>query len=153
MRYSGRIVALAGLLTALGLVTDASAQPAQPVQVEQGAQIGSAGVISQAPFQQYVFLGKCPNPTTCTLDFITVPPASRLSITNTSCYISLDVSTKSTDIDALQLLVNNANNKILTASDAGTNFYLGNCQKSRLFGKPPGVRICKCRPAFPSDPC
>jgi hypothetical protein len=131
MRYSGRIVALAGLLTALGLVTDASAQPAQPVQVEQGAQIGSAGVISQAPFQQYVFLGKCPNPTTCTLDFMTVPLASRLIITNTSCYISLDISTKPTEIAALQLLVNNTNDKILTASTL-VPFFIGETD-SNLF--------------------
>jgi hypothetical protein len=131
MWHLGRIVALAGVLTALGLAADAFAQPAQPAQVEQGAQIGSGAVKSQAPFQQYVFLGKCPNPTTCTLDFQTVPPASRLIITNTSCYISLDISTKPTEIAALQLLVNNTNDKILTASTL-VPFFIGETD-SNLF--------------------
>jgi hypothetical protein len=111
MRYSGRIVALAGLLTALGLATDASAQPPQ---VDQSPQIGSAlAVTSQTPFQQYAFRDPCPgNP--CTVNFTTVPINSRLNITNTSCYIKTDAKSL-TQVDALQLLLINKN-KIATAS-------------------------------------
>jgi hypothetical protein len=114
MRHSPRIVALAGVLTALGAASDASAQPAQ---VEQSAQVGSALVATSAtPFQQYLFKAPCASGTVCTLDFIAVPPASRLSITNTSCYIQTDVSTNDVEIEFLQLLVNDKKNNIITAS-------------------------------------
>src|SRR6516162_4818588 len=112
MRHSGRIVALAGLLTALGLASDASAQPAQ---VDQSPQVGSAlAVKSQTPFQQYAFRDPCPgNP--CAVDFTTVPANSRLNVTNTSCYIKTDAKSAA-EVDALQLLVINKNSSINTAS-------------------------------------
>ena len=110
MRSARRIVALAGLLTALGLATDAAAQPAQ---VEQGPQIGSAlAVTSATPFQQYVFRDPCPLGTVCVLDFTTVPTGSRLHITNTSCYMKFDDS-QGGDIDFLTLVVSNKNNEII----------------------------------------
>ena len=114
MRHSRRIVALAGVVTALGLATDGSAQPPQ---VEQSAEVGSAAAVtSVTPFQQYVFRDPCPSATKCTLDFTTVPTGSRLNITNTSCYIETDVSKADAEISFLQLLVNNRNNTPTTAS-------------------------------------
>lgn len=108
MRYTAQIVAL----ILAGLATDAFAQS---TQVDQSPQSGSAlAVTSQTPFQQYAFRDPCPsNP--CAVDFATVPAGSRLIITNTSCYIKTDSKTD-TEVDALQLLVSNKNEKILTAS-------------------------------------
>ena len=94
MRHSGRIVALAGVLTAFGLATDASAQPAQG---------SAAAVISSIPFQQYVFRDPCPLGTVCTLDFATVPAGSQLKITNVSCYVKFDVSSMFATVDFLTL--------------------------------------------------
>jgi hypothetical protein len=47
MRHSGRMVALASVMTALGLATDASAQLPQ---VEQSTQIGSAAAVRSETF-------------------------------------------------------------------------------------------------------
>ena len=108
MRYTAQIIAL----VLAGLATGASAQS---TQVDQSPQIGSAlAATSQTPFQQYAFRDPCTsNP--CIVDFSTVPAGSRLNITNTSCYIKTDAEID-TEIDALQLLASNKNNKILTAS-------------------------------------
>jgi hypothetical protein len=111
MRHRVRIFAVAGVLAALGLAVDASAQPAQ---VEQGPQIGAAlAVKSAVPFEQYVFRDPCPLGTVCTLDFVTVPAGSRLSINNTSCYVKFDNSKGNADVDFLTLVVSNKTREIV----------------------------------------
>lgn len=124
MRYTAQIVAL----ILAGLATDASAQS---TPVDQSPDIGSAlAATSQTPFQQYAFRDPCPaNP--CIVDFATVPAGSRLNITNTSCYIKTDSKTDA-EVDALQLLVSNKNEKILTASTL-VPFFVSNNGTSLVF--------------------
>jgi hypothetical protein len=72
--------------------------------------------VSRTPFQQYLFTN-CPVNENCTVDFRTVPPASRLEISNVSCFVEILGPTTSTAlVRAAQLLVIRSNGSIGTAS-------------------------------------
>ena len=71
--------------------------------------------VSRTPYQQYRFKN-CPVNANCTIDFPTVPPASRLEITNVSCYLEVSAPTGTPALRVAQLLLLRPNDSIATAS-------------------------------------
>lgn len=105
-------------LMAIALATVAPAQADAPDrESEESLQAApAAGEVSRTPFQQYLVTG-CPVNTNCTVDFRTVPPASRLEITNVSCYLELFATPRAFPaLRVAQLLVIRSNGSIATAS-------------------------------------
>jgi hypothetical protein len=106
-------------LVVMALATGVLAQSGKPDrESDPGLQEAAAVVeVARIPFQQYRFTTTCPVNENCTVDFGTVPPTSRLEITNVSCYV--EVVAPSTDFPSLrvaQLLVIRSNGSIATAS-------------------------------------
>lgn len=78
-----------------------------------------AGAATSVPYQRYLN-GSCPG-LICKISFPVVPAGKRLEITNTSCYLRLEVN-PDTDLLALQLLVLNSSGTITNAVTLPVDF-------------------------------
>jgi hypothetical protein len=119
LRAHALLAFAATALIVMAFATGAPAQSGKPDRESDPSLQETAAVVEVArtPFQQYRFTTTCPVNENCTVDFGTVPPASRLEITNVSCYI--EVVAPPTDFPYLrvaQLLVIRSNGSIATAS-------------------------------------